>query len=781
MNFSKLVSVHRFVAAVLLAFGLLQATANADVAANVHFVSGLVNGQQPGQAQRALAKGDNIFSRDHIETSANGRIQMRFTDGGLVSLMPNTSFSVEEYQLDAASEEDSSLVFSMVRGGLRTVTGSIGRTHHENYQLRTPVGTLGIRGTEYIAVLDPPTVLHVHVGVGRVVLGNEHGSLEVPAGRSARMAVDSAPVFTEDAPRFLANAPITADWVQGYDIGSVTQDPYVVMVSYDLPIAGARHLARQIGELPPPGDAPVQPPVSEPQPVPEPIPEPEPGPEPEPEPEPIEPPSPEPEPEDDDELEPTPVPVPTPPVTPPPTPGPYTSTDYSGILIGDIFSGGEVSFDSNGRLLSFSSGPVEVLDGRYFSTMRSVAGTDVPDVAIGEYFMDSTSAPDYYLLGAGSVPAFTPNMVLSYSLPSTGGMHIGQFFDTENSPARLDKFSVNLREYGSTQVEYDVEMVVSKSDGSLSYEASEYGSAVPSGGNVIHVTVGPSASGSIVKKEASQPDDPCTTCSLSIAGAFGQDSETLGVRYALEEHNDVVVSGAAILEGSVGIYGTMQSFHASWNPDSNVPVIELGSTSLDMRLDDGEMLGFEQPGQHRAKSAGLDWTQGVGIALGHNGLPFALGGATPDTHVEPEHLAGELKFSFYAANGVVLDESGAIIDGTTPDLTRLDLTLSNLSTAPMFSLDMEVGVGSDTYIAKQDDSLSLTYPVDTWAPFTFGLQSVGTSAPESAITKGGDPCPSCSLDIRGVFSQDAQHVGTVYQLEDGTIRTIQGAAILQRN
>lgn len=185
----------------------LPASAWAEIAANVSFVSGTVTAQTSGASERELAKDHDIFSGDTINTAENGRIQMRFTDGGLVSLMPQTLFSVDEYLHEGQATDDGSLVFGMLRGGMRTITGSIGRVKHENYELKTPVATLGIRGTEYVAVIGPPDTLRVHVGAGKVVITNDHGTLEVDAGKNAVVVLGSAPELTEQGPLYIASAP----------------------------------------------------------------------------------------------------------------------------------------------------------------------------------------------------------------------------------------------------------------------------------------------------------------------------------------------------------------------------------------------------------------------------------------------------------------------------------------------------------------------------------------------------------------------------------------------
>lgn len=206
-------SIKRFLGAVypLALLGALMfvwsVQVRAEAAANVHFVSGYVAASAPGAADRQLAKGDDVLRRDRIETADNGRVQMRFTDGGLVSLMPNSTFTVEEYFHDGGPDDDASLVFGLLKGGLRTVTGTIGRVQHDQYELKTPVATLGIRGTEYVAVLRPANTLRVHVGRGKVVISNDLGSLEVPEGHNAVVTQGSAPELSDQGPQYQATGP----------------------------------------------------------------------------------------------------------------------------------------------------------------------------------------------------------------------------------------------------------------------------------------------------------------------------------------------------------------------------------------------------------------------------------------------------------------------------------------------------------------------------------------------------------------------------------------------
>jgi hypothetical protein len=134
-----------------------------------------------------------IRSGDRIRTGADGRVQLRFSDGALISLQPDSDFRVESYAFEAARQRGW---FELVQGSMRAVSGRIGKRDREDWRLRTPTATIGIRGTvfsvEHAGCTDacPAGVepgLFVAVHAGRVAVSNAAGSVEVPAGRSLRV------------------------------------------------------------------------------------------------------------------------------------------------------------------------------------------------------------------------------------------------------------------------------------------------------------------------------------------------------------------------------------------------------------------------------------------------------------------------------------------------------------------------------------------------------------------------------------------------------------------
>jgi hypothetical protein len=137
----------------------------------------------PVRSGMQLTAGDRLFTRD------GGRVALRFSDGAVMALHPNTEFRIDDYQYDTADQRS---FLSLMRGALRTVTGAIGRRQRDDYRLNTPSATIGIRGTEYEAreTVCPPSGcapgeqpgLALRVLQGRVSVSNEAGSLEIAAG-----------------------------------------------------------------------------------------------------------------------------------------------------------------------------------------------------------------------------------------------------------------------------------------------------------------------------------------------------------------------------------------------------------------------------------------------------------------------------------------------------------------------------------------------------------------------------------------------------------------------
>jgi hypothetical protein len=143
-------SALRFTLVLLLA-GLAAGTAAAQVAGRLVLAVGDVTAVRGAERVR-VAAGASVSVGDTIVTAAQSHAQIRFGDNALVALKPESEFRIEAFSFDNGAATDRA-VFRLLKGGFRTLTGSIGQVNREQYQVLTTQATIGIRGTHYLVQL----------------------------------------------------------------------------------------------------------------------------------------------------------------------------------------------------------------------------------------------------------------------------------------------------------------------------------------------------------------------------------------------------------------------------------------------------------------------------------------------------------------------------------------------------------------------------------------------------------------------------------------------------
>jgi hypothetical protein len=202
-------SMHQFLRAALLLCGLCgSALATPPPAAFVTLSKGEVTAAESDGAIRPLVLGDAVYSGETLNTGPTSVLAVKFSDGGIIVLRPGTRFEIADYvdtnssvaawaatvtanpSAPPSGDSGSHAFFSLLKGGFRAVSGSIGKAHHPQYRVQTPVATVGVRGTDYIAVIcdaacvkDPvvaasvlPSGAHAE---GGLVSGVVHGRIAV--------------------------------------------------------------------------------------------------------------------------------------------------------------------------------------------------------------------------------------------------------------------------------------------------------------------------------------------------------------------------------------------------------------------------------------------------------------------------------------------------------------------------------------------------------------------------------------------------------------------------
>ncbi|MGE0388425.1 MAG: FecR domain-containing protein [Gammaproteobacteria bacterium] len=160
----------------------------------VQHLSGTLYVQRADGSVRLLSEKSQVQVGDVVSTERETYAQLKMTDGGQITMRPNTQLRIEGYQFSEQEPEKDNFVFALLKGGLRAVTGLIGkRVNRDAYRLRTATATVGIRGTDFNAIEVPPggganapaPGVYVVVSDGIVVLTAGGTELLAGAGQTA--------------------------------------------------------------------------------------------------------------------------------------------------------------------------------------------------------------------------------------------------------------------------------------------------------------------------------------------------------------------------------------------------------------------------------------------------------------------------------------------------------------------------------------------------------------------------------------------------------------------
>lgn len=120
----------------------------ADEAGKVLMAIGEVKAVRKGQSI-AITRGAPIQSGDTLITGVASNAQIRMSDGAIIALRAQTEFKIDEYKYNGKQDGSEKASLSLVKGGVRAVTGAIGQQNKDNLKVNAVVATVGIRGTGF--------------------------------------------------------------------------------------------------------------------------------------------------------------------------------------------------------------------------------------------------------------------------------------------------------------------------------------------------------------------------------------------------------------------------------------------------------------------------------------------------------------------------------------------------------------------------------------------------------------------------------------------------------
>lgn len=227
----------------------------AKAVGRVMLIQGELAAKEASGKIRKLTLGAPVFEGDTLQSSAKSHGVVAFRDGGRITLQESSVFKVDVFKYDKAGMQES-LSLRLLKGGVRVVTGLIGRVNHDNYKFALGGATIGIRGTGFDAWCNGPCAegaddfgattnkpldgAGVFVWAGEVVLVSPGGSFIVAVNQAAIIARETGkpvPILTIPSSIRDNSAPkpdsVPVDMEKLFEESSVSGEPGLYVTVHD--------------------------------------------------------------------------------------------------------------------------------------------------------------------------------------------------------------------------------------------------------------------------------------------------------------------------------------------------------------------------------------------------------------------------------------------------------------------------------------------------------------------------------------------------------------------
>ncbi|MBI2752996.1 MAG: FecR domain-containing protein [Betaproteobacteria bacterium] len=168
-------------------------------AGEVTHLSGAVVAQRPDGRSQILSIKSQVQEGDVLATAENSFARVKFSDGTEAVLRPSTQVKIDAFKFEEQRPQQDNVVLSLLKGGMRAVTGFLARRNPANFRVATPSATIGIRGTNFgIQFCNndcgglsapkggaPANGLHADVADGAISITTQAGALVVGVGQFA--------------------------------------------------------------------------------------------------------------------------------------------------------------------------------------------------------------------------------------------------------------------------------------------------------------------------------------------------------------------------------------------------------------------------------------------------------------------------------------------------------------------------------------------------------------------------------------------------------------------
>jgi hypothetical protein len=195
-------------AGLLAQSALAQAPAQAPSGVGtITHLSGTLTLRKSDGSTRLLSVASAVGEGDTLLTAQNTYARLKLADGGEMVMRPESQMKLDAYKFDERKPEGDNVLISLLKGGMRSVTGLIGRRSKDKVAYTAGSATIGIRGTHFGALVcqndcariptpsgaPPANGLHVDVMDGAVTVSNNAGQQVLNAGQFGYVRDASTP------------------------------------------------------------------------------------------------------------------------------------------------------------------------------------------------------------------------------------------------------------------------------------------------------------------------------------------------------------------------------------------------------------------------------------------------------------------------------------------------------------------------------------------------------------------------------------------------------------
>jgi hypothetical protein len=180
-----------------------------------------------GGKPKALNVGDPVYRGDSVESAAPGFATLMLSDETRVVLNAGSRYTLTSYRYNAKTPDNGNMVTDLIKGGMRVVTGLLGKRKPKQVNFDTITATVGVRGTNFDLVCAPTgsknqpgfdpaasgpvqcdQALYASTRDGEIELKSGQFKLLVPKGQTGYVDAPGAiPVLLDETPGFMRDNP----------------------------------------------------------------------------------------------------------------------------------------------------------------------------------------------------------------------------------------------------------------------------------------------------------------------------------------------------------------------------------------------------------------------------------------------------------------------------------------------------------------------------------------------------------------------------------------------